>query len=117
MAGLKRDSHYGIPDLPDGYTSPQALNRDEVKKVYDSIYPAGTRNTGQVAWVLLAIDATGKVTSNKLLVRSGDPALDKAAEAVGKVARFQPALDGPGKPAGVKVGYPVTARSQYGAVY
>ena len=99
--------HGGTPLL----AFPKLLNRDEVLANLRRFYPERERRDGVEADVLVMIhiDAEGNV-SDVDLSRSSGPHFDQAAQKVGKLMRFSPAVGLNGKPVRVRLPQPIQFR-------
>ena len=75
---------------------PKLLNRTEVERAMVRLYPSLLQQAGigGTAIVWLQLDEQGRVTETQIKQASGQRQLDDAALAIGKTARFSPALNG-----------------------
>ena len=99
--------HGGTPLL----AFPKLLNRDEVLANLRRFYPEAERRAGLEADVLVMIHigADGNV-GDVDLSRSSGPHFDAAAQKVGKLMRFSPAIGLNGKPVRVRLPQPIQFR-------
>ncbi len=107
--GWGEGSDEGVPGgTGDGGTAlsamPRLLNRDEVLALLRRFYPEAERRAGREADVVVAlhIDRAGAVSSVDVM-RGAGPAFDAAAQKVGALMKFSPALALSGKPVAVKL--------------
>jgi len=99
--------HGGTPLL----AMPRLLNRDEVLRNLRRFYPETERRAGREADVIvtihIAVDgAVGAVD----VVHSGGKSFDEAAQKVGRLMRFSPAIGLNGKPVPVRLPQPIQFR-------
>lgn len=90
---------------------PQLLNRDEVLRNLRRFYPEAERRAGREADVIVTIhiDQSGSVGSVDV-VNSGGKLFDEAAQKVGQLMRFSPAVGLNGKPVPVRLPQPIQFR-------
>jgi TonB family protein len=90
---------------------PKLLNRDEVLANLRKFYPEAERVAGREAdvRVMIHIGADGNVGNVDIRV-SANPAFDSAAQKVGKLMRFSPAIGLSGKPVPVRLPQPIMFR-------
>lgn len=99
--------HGGTPLL----AFPKLLNRDEVLANLRRFYPESERRAGREADVLVMIhiDADGGVGAVDVSRTSG-AAFDEAAQRVGRLMRFSPAIGLDGRPVRVRLPQPIQFR-------
>ena len=99
--------HGGTPLL----ALPRLLNRDEVLRNLRRFYPETERRAGLEADVVVTIhiDQGGAVGSVDV-VNSGGKSFDEAAQKVGQLMRFSPAVGLNGKPVPVRLPQPIQFR-------
>ena len=90
---------------------PKLLNRDEVLANLRKYYPEAERVAGREAdvRVMIHIGVDGNVGSVDIRV-SANPAFDAAAQKVGKLMRFSPAIGLSGRPVPVRLPQPIMFR-------
>ncbi len=101
--------HGGTPLL----AFPKLLNRDEVIAELRKLYPEAERVAGREADVSLMIHIDrGRQSSERWTCHrsSANPAFDEAAQKVGKLMRFSPAIGLNGKPVPVRLPQPIQFR-------
>ncbi|MFI5347080.1 MAG: energy transducer TonB [Elusimicrobiota bacterium] len=99
--------HGGTPLL----AFPKLLNRDEVLANLRRFYPEAERRAGLEADVLVMIHiGADGVVGDVDLSRSSGPHFDSAAQKVGKLMRFSPAIGLNGKPVRVRLPQPIQFR-------
>ena len=101
--------HGGTPLL----AFPRLLNRDEVLASLRKFYPEDERVAGREAdvSVVIHIGADGYVRTVDVKV-SANPAFDSAAQKVGRLMRFSPAIGLDGRPVPVRLPQPIQFRLQ-----
>lgn len=99
--------HGGTPLL----AFPKLLNRDEVLANLRRFYPESERRAGREADVLVMIHigSDGSVGGVDVSRTSG-PAFDQAAQKVGRLMRFSPAIGLDGRPVRVRLPQPIQFR-------
>ncbi|MEK7381775.1 MAG: TonB family protein [Elusimicrobiota bacterium] len=99
--------HGGTPLL----AMPQLLNRDEVLRNLRRFYPETERRAGREADVIVTIHiAADGVVGGVDVVNSGGKSFDGAAQKVGRLMRFSPAIGLNGKPVPVRLPQPIQFR-------
>ncbi|HXT02248.1 MAG TPA: TonB family protein [Elusimicrobiota bacterium] len=90
---------------------PKLLNRDEVLANLRRLYPEAEREAGREAdvRVMIHVGADGTVRSVDV-TRSANAAFDEAAQKVGKLMRFSPAIGLDGRPVPVRLPQPIMFR-------
>lgn len=99
--------HGGTPLL----AFPKLLNRDEVLANLRRLYPESERRAGREAdvSVVIHIGDDGRVGAVDVK-ESANPAFDSAAQKVGKLMRFSPAIGLNGRPVPVRLPQPIQFR-------
>lgn len=99
-AGLPpRDSKYGIPGLPEGYTPPGLVNGAEVSQQFRS--GNSMIEAPHWAWVRVTVAADGTGSGFALAKSSGKADVDALALSIAQRLRFTPAHNARGEPAQV----------------
>lgn len=99
--------HGGTPLL----AMPRLLNRDEVLRNLRRFYPETERRAGREADVIVTIHiAQDGAVGSVDVVNSGGKPFDEAAQKVGQLMRFSPAIGLNGKPVPVRLPQPIQFR-------
>jgi TonB family protein len=83
---------------------PRLLNRDEIMAALKRLYPESERQAGREGAVVIVIHVgTDGIVSTSDVTRAAGPAFDAAAQKVGALMRFSPAIGLSGRPVPVRM--------------
>ena len=83
---------------------PRLLNLDEVMAAMKRLYPESERQAGHEGSVVIVIHVgTDGLVSKSDVARAASPAFDAAAQKVGALMRFSPAIGLSGRPVPVRM--------------
>ena len=83
---------------------PRLLNRDEIMAALKRLYPESERQAGREGAVVIVIHVgTDGIVSSSDITRAASPAFDAAAQKVGALMRFSPAIGLSGRPVPVRM--------------